>query len=128
MGRFFLLILVSALIIGCADKKQKTVVNTKDESVHAPYDTIAIDSFSSGATSVDIAAQIRRSSIAFQDSVKAVAVAANEAKKKAELERLKKEAEKKEVDKKEAEKKKETAKQTEAAPVTETPQTETQKN
>lgn len=33
------------------------------------YDTIAIDSFSAGATSVDVAAEIRRSSQLYQDSI-----------------------------------------------------------
>lgn len=33
------------------------------------YDTIAIDSFSPGATSVDVAAEIRRASRLYQDSI-----------------------------------------------------------
>ena len=115
-------------ITACSDKKQNVSTNVKDENVHAPYDTVAIDSFSTGAVSVDIAAQIRRSSIAFRDSVKAVAAAADEAKKKAELEKLKKEADKKELDKKEAEKKKVEQKQTEVAPISEPPKAEAPKD
>ncbi len=43
-----------------------------DTSTAAPYDTIAIDSFSPGATTVDIVRKIKISSQRFQDSLREV--------------------------------------------------------
>lgn len=54
---------------------------------NATYDTVAIDSFSQGAISVDIARKIKMSTVAYQDSLK-------EVRKKLEAEKiLKKEKE-----------------------------------
>lgn len=76
---------------------KKNVENNLDSEAYTPtkYDTVAVDSFSTGATSVDIAAQIRRSSIAYQDSARkqkiATDIAAKELEDKRKMETLEKE-------------------------------------
>ena len=74
----FLLLLIS--IVSCSKKKSQ---NTDSESVYIEpkYDTIAIDSFSNGAVSVDIAQKIRTSSVKYQDSLKQVLLLQQEEKK-----------------------------------------------
>ena len=67
--------------ISCAKKEAKKEVVIEDHTTPAPYDTIAIDSFSTGAISVDVARKIKMSSIAFQDSLMQV-------RKKIEAEKL----------------------------------------
>lgn len=108
MKYLFSILFCGFLALACSKKEQYT---EHDNYVEPVYDTTAIDSFSSGAISVDVAAQIRRSSVAYQDSLKAVAEAAEQAKKEAELENLKKEAEKKEANKNKEEPKKNEIKQ-----------------
>lgn len=72
----FLLILL--LIFSCNKKTaEKTAVISENTAI-PPYDTVAIDSFSAGATSVDIARQIRMSTVKFQDSLKQVKIKAEE--------------------------------------------------
>lgn len=56
----------------------------EESYVEMKYDTTAIDSFSNGAISVDIAAKIRRSSVAYQDSIRKAQIAADIAKKELE--------------------------------------------
>lgn len=56
--------------LSCSKKPDTSAVAAVDES-RATYDTTAIDSFSSGATSVDVMQQIRMSSQRYQDSLKA---------------------------------------------------------
>lgn len=91
-------------LISCGKESAKKRIIVEEKSSVPPYDTIAIDSFSEGATSVDIAAKIRMSSRKFQDSLRQI-------KLKNEEERLLKKAtdEKLELVKKtaESEKKKE---------------------
>lgn len=67
----FIFGLVCLIILGlsCSKKPEVSAVNTADES-RPPYDTTAIDSFSAGATSVDVVRQIRMSSQRYQDSLK----------------------------------------------------------
>lgn len=61
------------LIISCGKKEDdKEDVVVQENSAIAPYDTIAIDSFSTGAISVNIALQIKISSQQYQDSLKDV--------------------------------------------------------
>ena len=43
-----------------------------------PYDTIAIDSFSKGAMSIDVAKKIKMSSVQYQDSLRAAKIAAEQ--------------------------------------------------
>ena len=99
----------SAVLLFSCSKKDNVSVNSKEANIHAPYDTIAVDSFSNGAISVDIAQKIRMSSIAYQDSLKSVLKQqAEEKKMKEDLEKEKKkldEAEKKKKDDKKAEEK-----------------------
>ena len=47
------------LMISCAKESQKNQHSELAVSAVPPYDTVAIDSFSAGATSVDVARKIR---------------------------------------------------------------------
>ena len=67
-----LIILVLILLISCGDKTPNQGFTIVDESAAPPYDTIAIDSFSQGTTSMDVAAKIKRSSQKYQDSLRQV--------------------------------------------------------
>ena len=66
------LILLNILffLFSCGKNTQDDVVISSKESAIAPYDTIAKDSFSAGAISVDIARQIRMSSPQYQKKKK----------------------------------------------------------
>ncbi|MCW3160747.1 hypothetical protein [Chryseobacterium oryctis] len=90
--------LFSFLMMSCG--KKEPVDLYPQESSKATYDTIAVDSFSNGATSVDIVRQIRMSSQKYQDSIKEVL------KLQAEEKRIKEELEKENKKKQEEEKKK----------------------
>lgn len=84
------LFFVTLIMISCGNKEEIKETSVVENVKIPPYDTIAIDSFSNGAVSVDIARKIRMSSVQYQDSLK-------EAVKKLEAEKLlKKEAEEKE--------------------------------
>ena len=85
-------------LFSCGKNVQETDSFNEKVSSIAPYDTIAKDSFSAGAVSVDIARQIRISSQQYQDSLKEVRL-------KLEEERLLK-LEKDKADKKLADEKK----------------------
>ena len=102
------LFLILILLIFSCSKKENFVENT--EYVVTKYDTTAIDSFANGAISVDVAEQIRKSSIAYQDSLKAKsaeeAAAKLEAETKAKEEEKAKAEAKKESDKQNSEKSK----------------------
>ncbi len=60
------------LISGCSEKKAVKDAPAVDEEVHADYDTIAIDSFSPGATSAAVEARMRQAAIIYADSVSQV--------------------------------------------------------
>lgn len=62
-------LILSSLTLACS--KREPVVDTTQE-LKLKYDTTAIDSFSPGAISVDVARQIRMSSQKYQDSLKEV--------------------------------------------------------
>ena len=100
--------------LACSKKTDSATLPTTDES-RATYDTTAIDSFSTGAVSVDIARQIRMSSKQYQDSLKEV-LKLQEQEKKITEELEKEEKKKKDDQKKNAEKDKKT---TEEKPKTE---------
>ena len=72
-------------LLSCSKKE---AVNKENEEVYtkAPYDTTAVDSFSQGAISVDVAANIRRSSKAYQDSLLQIKIKQEEERKKKEEE------------------------------------------
>ncbi|WP_234109437.1 MULTISPECIES: hypothetical protein [Chryseobacterium] len=64
---FFTLFL---LFFSCGKNHSEHAVIVNQESAVPPYDTIAKDSFSAGAVSVDVAKRIRMSSQKYQDSLK----------------------------------------------------------
>jgi hypothetical protein len=73
-------------LIACSKKEPANLGET--QSIQPHYDTTAIDSFSAGATTVDIVRQIRMSSQKYQDSVKeAIKLEAEEKRIEAELEK-----------------------------------------
>lgn len=115
---FFFFVLSMIVSVSCSKKKY---VEQGDTYVEPRYDTTAVDSFSTGAISVDVAAQIRRSSIEYQDSLKAAALAVEIAKKEAET-KAKEESKAKEDEKKKKEEEKKAAKKESDKPKsTETP-------
>lgn len=76
-------LLISA--VSCSKKEPQDLYPA--DSPKASYDTMAVDSFSTGAISVDVAEQIRMSSQKYQDSVKeALKLQEQEKKIKEELE------------------------------------------
>lgn len=97
----FVLLLLTA---GCSRKETPGFSAEQEVKVH--YDTTAVDSFSNGATSVDIVRQIRMSSQKYQDSVVQAKKLQDEEKKlKAELEKENKKKLEEEKKKADAEKK-----------------------
>lgn len=62
-------VILSLFTVACS--KREPVIDTTQE-LKLKYDTTAIDSFSPGAISVDVARQIRMSSQKYQDSLKEV--------------------------------------------------------
>ena len=84
--------LLLILIVGCSKKKPQNA-DSENVYIEPKYDTVAIDSFSDGAVSVDIAQKIRISSVTYQDSLKQVLLLQQEEKKKKEAqEKLEKSA------------------------------------
>lgn len=96
----FILFICTLSFLACSKKEKPVATTTVDES-HATYDTTAIDSFSPGAVSVDVARQIRMSSKQYQDSLRE-AIRLQEEEKKIN-EALEKEEKKKEEEKKKTE-------------------------
>lgn len=84
-----LAVLSLLFIFSCSKNTVDQSLITEENSTILPYDTIAIDSFSAGATSVDVARKIRMSSQKFQDSLMQVKL------KNAEEQLLKKEKDEK---------------------------------
>lgn len=68
MKNTFVISFVLITVVSCS-KKETMREENQDIFTKAPYDTTAIDSFSSGAISVNVAENIRRSSKAYQDSL-----------------------------------------------------------
>ncbi len=98
----------TVLFTACSKKESPGFV--AEQEVKIRYDTTAIDSFSTGAVSVDIARKIRMSSPQYIDSVKqAKKLQDEENKLKAELEKENKAKQEEEKKKAEAEKKPKTA-------------------
>lgn len=114
---YFLALIVLTGISACSEKKRAAPqVGELQQAV--AYDTTAIDSFSAGAISVDVAQRIRMSSAAYRDSVKKVMLILEEEHKKKE-EQLKLEKVAKAELEKETEKKKEKEKQGNLSPSSE---------
>lgn len=73
-------------LIACS--KRESANPDQTQSLQPHYDTTAIDSFSAGATSVDVVRQIRMSSQKYQDSLKeAIKLEQEEQRIEAELEK-----------------------------------------
>lgn len=70
--RSTIILLILLILFSCGKKAAKQGFVEEENSSVLPYDTIAIDSFSQGAISVDIARKIKMSSLKFQDSLKQV--------------------------------------------------------
>lgn len=103
----------TVLFTGCS--KKEPVDRDIAQELHPHYDTTAIDSFSAGATSVDIAEQIRMSSQKYQDSVKeAIRLQEEEKKLKEDLEKENKKKKEEEKKKSEEEKAQQKAAETSA--------------
>lgn len=101
----FAAIIFSAVVISCSKKEPADFYPA--DSPKANYDTTAIDSFSNGAISVDVARQIRMSSKQYQDSLKeALKIQEQEKKLKEELEKENKKKADEEKKKTDEEKKK----------------------
>lgn len=82
---FFSLFISLISTVACSKKEPQDLYPA--DSPKANYDTMAIDSFSAGAISVDVAEQIRKSSQKYQDSLKeALKIQEQEKKIKEELE------------------------------------------
>ncbi|MDM1554063.1 MULTISPECIES: hypothetical protein [Chryseobacterium] len=97
--------IVELLLTACSKKESSGFGAEQDPKIH--YDTTAIDSFSNGAVTVDIARKIKMSSPQYLDSVKQAKKALLEEQKiKAELEKETKKKEEEEKKKAEGEKKK----------------------
>lgn len=93
------IILVFLSLISCGNEAAEQSVVVEQNTPVAPYDTVAIDSFSQGATSVDIAQKIKMSSLKYQDSLKMVKLKNEEQQllKKDKEEKLKAESKAKEA-------------------------------
>lgn len=100
------------IILFTACSKKESPGFGAEQEVKISYDTTAVDSFSTGAVSVDIARKIRMSSPQYIDSVKQAKKLQDEENKiKAELEKENKAKQEEEKKKAEAEKKLKTAAQ-----------------
>lgn len=87
MKNLFCILFVSLISVVSCSKKEPQDLYPAD-SPKASYDTVAVDSFSAGATSVDVVRQIRMSSQKYQDSLKqALKLQEQEKKMKEELEK-----------------------------------------
>ncbi|SDI49569.1 hypothetical protein SAMN05421846_108159 [Chryseobacterium taeanense] len=67
---FFVFFVFTIAAVSCSKKEPQDFY--PEENPKANYDTTAVDSFSSGATSVDVVRQIRMSSKKYRDSLKEV--------------------------------------------------------
>lgn len=100
------LFVLSLMILFFSCQKKKVVENDlSQEYIPVSYDTTAIDSFSEGAISVDVADQIRRSTIAYQDSLRKAKIQEEMERKAREEEETKKAAEENKKKTEEAKKK-----------------------
>lgn len=61
-------------LISCGKNKIEQQPSAKENSAIPPYDTVAVDSFSQGATSIDIARKIKMSSAKYQDSLQKIKI------------------------------------------------------
>jgi hypothetical protein len=69
MKNLVLTVFVFSIVLTACSKKE-TAGFAVQEDVKVQYDTVAIDSFSNGAASMDVVRRIKMSSQAYQDSLK----------------------------------------------------------
>lgn len=93
-------VILTFLVLCTACSKKEPVNLNVDQEVKVHYDTVAVDSFSAGATSVDVVRKIKMSSQRYQDSIKEAIKVQKEEK------RIKDEVDKENKKKKDEEKKK----------------------
>lgn len=87
MKNLVLAVFVFSIVLTACSKKE-TAGFAVQEDVKVQYDTVAIDSFSNGAASMDVVRRIKMSSQAYQDSLKeAKKIQDQEKKLKEELEK-----------------------------------------
>lgn len=114
----FVILTFFVLCTACSQKEPANI--NADQEIKVHYDTVAIDSFSTGATSIDVVRKIRMSSQRYQDSIKeAVKVQKEEKRIKDELDKENKKKQEEEKKKSDEEKKKKTAETSSNAPKTE---------
>ncbi|WP_226063628.1 hypothetical protein [Kaistella polysaccharea] len=63
-------LIIILMFVSCTKNTTEKNAIVAENTAVPPYDTIAVDSFSAGATTVDIARRIRMSTRRFQDSLK----------------------------------------------------------
>ena len=94
MKKNLVLCIVGLLIMGCT-KKETEISYPDAQFIEPKYDSTPVDSFSAGATSVDVMRKIKMSSQSYQDSINLALKKEMELKKQKALEeKLKKEVEK----------------------------------
>lgn len=90
-----LFVVIFLIFISCSKKNPDNFTYSDTNFVEPKYDTTPVDSFSKGATSINILRKIRMSSVAYQDSIKqAILKQAEEKKFLDEKAKLEKEAQK----------------------------------
>ena len=57
------------MAISCSEQPPEQQQTLQEETLPAPYDTVAVDSFSAGAASVDVVRKIKMASRRYQDSL-----------------------------------------------------------
>lgn len=62
-------LIVCLIVLSCGKNKKPETSSFNQEKTVLQYDTVAVDSFSAGAVSVDIARKISASSQKYQDSL-----------------------------------------------------------
>ncbi len=82
--RISVLIFIGIISLSSCSKKQNQVAISVEKDSPAPYDTTAIDSFSKGAVSSEIARKIKMSSKSYRDSLLVIKQKAEEERKKQE--------------------------------------------
>lgn len=67
--------MVFLVFTACSKEPEAVTPEAETVTAKAPYDTTAVDSFSAGAATRNIAQQIRRSSKTYQDSLRKIVLA-----------------------------------------------------
>lgn len=90
MKKVLYLLTCCIFFVSCKQKETPAVTLAEKENLVVPYDTLAIDSFSPGATSLDAVRVMRRAAQRKQDSLKKIEEKTEAEKKlKADAEKIK---------------------------------------